>query len=86
MNCVRCLVGTAHIVAKAPDGSGAWEIYRCERCNYGWRTTEPASITDVALRDPDFQLDGVDLATLMNPCPIPPLVRGGAAGDPAAGR
>ncbi len=24
-------------------------------------------------RDPRFQMDGVDVETLLNPCPIPPL-------------
>jgi hypothetical protein len=73
MKCVRCLVGEASVVAKAPDGSGAWEIYKCARCNFGWRSTEPESITDPAKRDPFFQLDKVDLNNLIIPCPIPPL-------------
>jgi hypothetical protein len=70
MNCVRCLEGEVEIVARAPDGSGAWEIYRCKRCNYGWRSTEPENITDPSRRDPFFQLDGTDIATL--PSPLPP--------------
>lgn len=69
MKCVRCLEGEAEVVAGAPDGSNAWEIYRCTRCNYGWRSSEPGTITDPAQRDPFFQLDKTDLATLPSPLP-----------------
>ena len=71
MKCVRCLMGEAEVVAKAPDGSGAWQIYRCTRCNYGWRSTEPEEITDPAKRDPFFQLDKTDLSELTSPLPLP---------------
>jgi vanillate/4-hydroxybenzoate decarboxylase subunit D len=71
MNCVRCLDGEAEIVARAPDGSDAWAIYRCTRCNYGWRTSEPETVTDPAKRDPFFQLDGTDLSKLTSPLPLP---------------
>ncbi|PID81555.1 vanillic acid non-oxidative decarboxylation protein [bacterium DOLZORAL124_64_63] len=73
MQCVRCLKEGVSVVAKAPDGSGAWEIYKCDHCNYGWRSTEPETITVIEKRDPRFQMDGVDVETLLNPCPIPPL-------------
>jgi hypothetical protein len=73
MICVRCLVDAADVVARAPDGSAAWEIYRCTHCNYSWRSSEPDTITDPAQRDPFFQLDGVDLDELGSPLPIPPL-------------
>lgn len=69
MKCLRCLTGEVEIVASAPDGSGAWEIYRCLRCNYGWRSTEPETITDPKRRDPYFQIDQVELEEL--PCPLP---------------
>ena len=73
MKCVRCAVGEVEIVATAPDGSGAWEIYHCVLCNYGWRSTEPDLVTDPAKRDPFFQLDPDEIASLMNPLPIPEL-------------
>lgn len=75
MKCVRCAIGVAEVVAKAPDGSGMWQIYRCQRCNYGWRSTEPESITLPALRDSEFQLTEADLSALVTPCPVPPLKR-----------
>jgi late competence protein required for DNA uptake (superfamily II DNA/RNA helicase) len=73
MQCVRCLADTAKKIATAPDGSGAWEMYYCERCNYSWRSTEEAHITQIDQRDPRFQLDKVDINKLMSPVPIPPL-------------
>jgi hypothetical protein len=73
MRCVRCLADTAAVSAQAPDGSGAWEIYSCSRCNYSWRSSEPDTITDPEKRDPFFQLDAVDLDELDSPLPIPPL-------------
>ena len=71
MRCVRCIEGEVDVVAVAPDGSGAWEIYHCRLCNYGWRSTEPASVTDVTQRDPFFQLNADQLTGLMSPLPIP---------------
>jgi hypothetical protein len=73
MKCIRCLQGEASVVAKAPDGSGAWEIYKCGRCNFGWRTTEPEELLNPETREPFFQLDNVNLDELISPCPIPPL-------------
>jgi hypothetical protein len=70
MKCVRCIVGVAKMVANAPDGSGAWEIYRCTRCNYGWRSIEPDYITDPAKRDPFFQLDNTEISDLPSPLPL----------------
>jgi hypothetical protein len=52
MKCVRCLEGETRVICTAPDGSGAWEIYTCERCNFAWRSTEPPTVTDPARRDP----------------------------------
>jgi hypothetical protein len=70
MKCVRCIEGDASVVAKAPDGSGAWEIYRCTCCNYGWRSTEPENIIDPAKRDPFFQLDKAEISDLPSPLPL----------------
>ena len=61
MKCLRCLNDTASRVASAPDGSAAWEIYYCEKCNYSWRSTEEAEVTDISKRNPLFQLDKVNL-------------------------
>lgn len=75
MLCVRCRKGQASVVATAPDGSKAWEIYKCNYCNFCWRNTEPAETITPELMDPHFRMDGVDISTLLNPCAIPPLRR-----------
>jgi hypothetical protein len=76
MMCVRCYENTAARVATAPDGSNAWEIYYCERCNFSWRSTEEPEVIDPEKREPYFQLKDVDLTQLMCPVPIPPLKPG----------
>ncbi|MGI6451039.1 MAG: non-oxidative hydroxyarylic acid decarboxylases subunit D [Desulfitobacteriia bacterium] len=73
MKCVRCLQDTAQKVAVAPDGSGAWEVYYCQRCNFSWRSSEEPEVIDPAKRDPWFQLDTVDIENLAALVPIPPL-------------
>ena len=64
MKCLRCLDDTASEVAGAPDGSDAWTIYYCQKCNYSWRSSEEESITDIEKRNPRFQLDKIDFATI----------------------
>ena len=73
MICLRCLKDSAQKIANAPDGSRAWEVYYCETCNYSWRSSEEAEITMLEKRDPEFQLDRVDLDGLQILNPIPPL-------------
>ncbi len=57
MKCVRCASDKVSTVAKAPDGSGIWEVYNCGLCNFAWRSTEPKENIDPEKRDPWFQLD-----------------------------
>lgn len=64
MICVRCAHDTAALVATAPDGSHAWEIYHCSRCNFTWRSTEDEEITNAAKFNPRFKLDRTDLDAL----------------------
>jgi late competence protein required for DNA uptake (superfamily II DNA/RNA helicase) len=71
MKCVRCAGDTTAKVATAPDGSGAWEVYYCDRCNFSWRSSEEAEVINPEKRDKWFQLDDVD--SLITPVPIPPL-------------
>jgi len=72
MKCVRCSHDTAAKFAQAPDGSGAWEMYVCSRCNFTWRSTEEDEVINPAKRDPAFQIKGAieDLIVLV---PVPPL-------------
>ncbi len=73
MKCVRCLDDSAAKIASAPDGSGAWDVIYCGKCNFSWRTTEEQEVIDPAERDKWFQLDNVNLDNLIVPCPVPPL-------------
>ena len=73
MICLRCLAKTASEVAIAPDGSNAWTVYYCQRCNYSWRSSEEESVVNIQKRDQRFQLDKVDLNRLMVHNTIPPL-------------
>jgi hypothetical protein len=72
MICVRCLADTASKIADAPDGSRAWEMYYCKRCNYSWRSTEGEQILNIEKRNPVWQLDK-DFEKLDPSNPIPPL-------------
>lgn len=60
MKCLRCLRDSVEIVAKAPDGSGAWEVYYCNECNYSWRNNEVEEVSVIEKRDSWGQLDEVD--------------------------
>jgi late competence protein required for DNA uptake (superfamily II DNA/RNA helicase) len=64
MKCVRCLNDTASKVADAPDGSGAWEVYYCTRCDYSWRNTEEDYVIDIEKRNQRFQVTPEDLARM----------------------
>lgn len=72
MKCVRCLHDTAGLLTKAPDNSGAWEMYVCSRCNFTWRNTEEDDVIIPDKRDPNFQftLEPEDLQILV---PVPAL-------------
>lgn len=72
MKCVRCLAD-AEKIASAPDGSGAWDVIYCSKCNFSWRTSEEPEVINPDKRDKWFQLDKINLDTLIVPCPIPPL-------------
>lgn len=73
MKCVRCLKDTAKNIAKAPDGSKAWEVYYCDGCNYVWRSSEEEEIIVIEKREPAFQLDKTDTSDLLCTMGIPPL-------------
>lgn len=73
MKCVRCLSDEAYVAAKAPDKSGAWEIYACRHCNYGWRSTEEEEITNIEKRDPRFQLTPEKMAQVYDLNKMPEL-------------
>ncbi|AQR96858.1 MULTISPECIES: non-oxidative hydroxyarylic acid decarboxylases subunit D [Clostridium] len=70
MKCVRCLNDSAEVVAKAPDGSGAWEVFYCKKCNYSWRSTEEEDVINPDKLDPHFKLDKIDFDEIKIGIPI----------------
>ncbi len=50
--CARC--GAEDIAVD--HRHAAWEIRRCRRCSFSWRTSEPVELLDAALRPEPLQL------------------------------
>ena len=71
MICPRCDGDQAHKVHEADDGS--WEVYCCPRCNFNWRSTEEAVVTDPEIYDPKFKLNEKKIQEMAPKPPIPPL-------------
>ena len=78
MICPRCEFKEAYKVFEADDRS--WEIYRCPRCNFNWRSTEAEELTDAKLYNLRFKLDEKKIQEMAPKPPIPPLLKPGNAG------
>ncbi len=48
MICPRCDDNQAYKIFEAPEGP-VWEVYRCPRCNFTWRSTEEDEVTNPKL-------------------------------------
>jgi hypothetical protein len=71
MLCARCSHDSASVVAKAPDGSGAWEMIYCSRCNFSWRTSDEDQYINPKKREKGFQLEGdLEAMDILTPIPI----------------
>ena len=77
MICPRCDFDEAYTVFGAEDKS--WEIFRCPRCNFNWRSTEAQEITDPKLYDLRFKLNEQKIKEMAPKPAIPPLRRGGTS-------
>jgi transposase-like protein len=77
MICPRCDGDRAYKVHDADDGS--WEIYRCPRCNFNWRSTEEAALTDPKIYSSRFKLTEKKIEEMAPKPPIPPLRKLNAA-------
>jgi vanillate/4-hydroxybenzoate decarboxylase subunit D len=71
MVCPRCENAEAYTVFEADDK--AWEIYRCPRCNFNWRSTEGQELTDPKLYSPRFKLNEKLIQDMAPKPPVPPL-------------
>ena len=72
MICPRCDHDQAYKFFEAPE-DGAWEVYRCPRCNFTWRSTEEEEVTNPRLYDSKFKLDEKRMREMAPKPPIPPL-------------
>ena len=72
MICPRCDDERAVKFFEAPEG-GVWELYRCPRCFFVWRSTEEDEVTHPELYDPKFKLDERRIAEMKDKPAIPPL-------------
>ncbi|AKJ08852.1 4-hydroxybenzoate decarboxylase [Streptomyces incarnatus] len=72
--CPRCAHGdTEHIHASPVPG--VWDVLRCPRCLYMWRTSEPARRTRREHYPEGFRLTEADLANADEVPAVPPLRR-----------
>ena len=74
MICPRCDNTNAFQFFESPE-KGAWELYRCPRCFFVWRSTEEQEVIRPDLYDPDFKLNDERIRQMSDKPPIPPLRR-----------
>ncbi len=71
MICPRCDFGEAYGVFEAEDKS--WQIFRCPRCNFNWRSSEAQELTEPKLYDARFKLSEQKINEMAPKPAIPPL-------------
>ncbi|MEV6568585.1 non-oxidative hydroxyarylic acid decarboxylases subunit D [Streptomyces kronopolitis] len=70
--CPRCACDAIATVATSPV-PGVWDVLRCERCCYLWRSTEPARRTRREAYPVEFRMSGADLDNAPEVPAVPPL-------------
>jgi len=78
MICPRCDYLEAYKVFEAEDKS--WDIFRCPRCSFNWRSTEGEEIREPKLYNARFKLDEKKIQEMAPKPPIPPLRKTGTLG------
>ena len=71
MICPRCDFVEAYKVYEAEDRS--WEIFRCPRCNFNWRSTEAQELIESKLYNQRFKLSEKQIQEMAPKPPVPPL-------------
>jgi hypothetical protein len=74
MICPRCEDPGAGMMVASPVGQ-EWEVYLCPACNYSWRSTEPADVSDPNHYPLRFKLTGDRIAAMQPYPPIPEVKR-----------
>jgi hypothetical protein len=72
--CPRCDKEEAVKVFEAPKDR-SWEIFRCQNCNFVWRSTEKEEITNGNRYHPNFKLTEDAIRNMEIKPAIPPLLR-----------
>jgi hypothetical protein len=72
MFCPRCDKDEGIKVFEAPKDS-SWELYRCQYCDFVWRSTEKEHIKNRDLYHPNFKLNEDRISQMIDKPPIPPL-------------
>jgi len=74
MICPRCDSDNAGLLVKAPVDD-AWEVYKCDTCNFTWRSTESEDIKDPARYDKRFKINPATIPSMIIIPPIPKLTK-----------
>ena len=72
MICPRCDKNEGLKCSDAPK-EGSWEMYRCQYCDFVWRSTEKEYLKNKDLYDPIFKLDEEKIREMGEKPAIPPL-------------
>ena len=72
MLCPRCGSSTTNLLVKSPVDD-AWVVYKCQTCDFTWRSTESEDVTDYNKYDTRFKINPVKIEELPIMPPIPKL-------------
>jgi len=76
MYCPRCDQDEGIQFYEAPKDR-AWELYRCQHCDFVWRSTEKEEIKNRRLYPPEFKLNEDQITKMTVKPMIPPLRKPG---------
>jgi vanillate/4-hydroxybenzoate decarboxylase subunit D len=74
MICPRCDSNSADLLVKAPVDN-AWEVYKCDTCNFTWRSTESEDVKDPAKYDARFKINPSTIPGMLVIPPVPKLIK-----------
>jgi hypothetical protein len=70
--CPRCAHDVIELLYASPV-AGAWEVLQCQRCLYGWRTSEPARRIERAAYPESLRMTVADIAAAPEIPSVPAL-------------
>jgi len=72
MLCPRCDKDEGIKFFEAPKDR-SWELYRCQYCDFVWRSTEKDYIKNKDLYHPNFKMREDEMSKMMDKPMVPPL-------------